>query len=133
MFSLGRSAVALAGGALLVLLVVDAVMSMLVAPAPPSEHRQGILLAHVTFHAAVLVLSFVGAGLGFACVRRRLPSPLQAALLGVVFGVASLFGGAVVAVAEGPLLAGWWLLFGSMAFAIGGALLAKPWRAEGHA
>ena len=133
MLSLGRRAIALAGAALLVLLVVDAVMSILVAPAPPSEHRQSILLAHIAFHAAVLVLSFVGAVLGFACVRRRLPSPSQAALLGAVFGLASLFGGMVVAVAEGPLLAGLWLLFGSMAFAIGGALLAKPWRAEGHA
>lgn len=131
MLALGRSAIAFAGAALLMLLAVDVTMS-LVAPAPPVEYRESILHAHMAFHAAVLVLSFVGAAVGFACVRRRLPSPRQATLLGVLFGLASLFGGAVIAVTEGPLLAGLWLLFGSMAVAIGGALLAKPWRAEGH-
>jgi hypothetical protein len=113
-------------------LVVDGVMSAFVAPAPPAAHLQTVLRAHFAFHAAVLTLSFIGAAASFACVRRRLPTPRQAAFLGIIFGLASLLGGAVVAVLEGPLFAASWLLFGSMALAIGGALLARPWRAEGH-
>jgi len=132
MRSIGRSALALAGTAVAVLLGIDVMMSTLIAPPMPTTIRQGVLVAHAIFHVAVLILSFVGAVAGFACVRRRLATPRQAAILGGAFGLASVFGGAIVLVAESPWLAGLWLGFGAMAFAIGGALFHKPWRAEGH-
>jgi hypothetical protein len=133
MSAIVRSAAIFASVAFAATVLVDVLLSALVAPATPVSHRQGVLLAHAMFHVAVLALSFAGSLVGFACVRRRLPTRGGAILLGATFALVSLLGGAVVAVVEGPLLAGLWLTFGSMAFAIGGSLLAKPWRAEGHA
>lgn len=132
MATIARRAIAFAGTTVIVLMAIDLVMSTMVAPSPPAAHRQTVLLSHTVFHVGALVLSFAGAASGFACVRRRQPTLRQSAVLGVVFGLASLVGGAIVAVVEGPLSAGLWLFFGSMSFAIGGALLAKPWRTEGH-
>jgi hypothetical protein len=111
-----------------IVFLVDATLSLVFQPPPPREHLVGFLLAHGTFHAAVLLLSLLGAFAGYALIRNYLPSATQTAMLSVVYAIASLVVGPGAVVLAGPVGVAAWLFLGSMAFAVGTSVFRKPWR-----
>lgn len=114
--------------AFLVVLVLDALLSLLFQPPPASENWRAFLFTHGLFHAAVLVLSLIGAGLGFTVIRSRLPSASQNLGLALAYGLVTpvtSFGAFLFAGVLGVVV---WLLLGSMSFALGAALFGRPWR-----
>jgi hypothetical protein len=114
--------------AFLVVMAIDAALSLGFQPAPEPENRRTFLLSHGAFHAAVLVLSAIGACVGFFLVRERIPSSRLNVALATTYGIATTVTAFGAFVLSGLLGVAAWLLLGSMSFAIGGALFTKPWK-----
>lgn len=87
-----------------------------------NELRNEILMTHGVFLLALLGLAMIGSLLAFAIQRRRPPSVKGAAILGVLYSVASFFI-AVMAFQIGGLIASAaWMLLGAFAFSMIGTL-----------
>jgi len=116
-----------ASGAFVVLLIADA-LQISAAPLPVAQDQLSrMLLSHGEFHVGVLVLSALGASVGFVVLCEHLPSIKQSAVLGFLFAVLSLVGAAGSLFLAGVPGVIAWLFMGSMACAIGGRLFKKPW------
>lgn len=123
-----RLALEFAAAAAALVFAVDVLLSLVFQPPPVPEYRAAFLLIHGIFHAAVLILSAIGASVGYALIRGRLPSTRLNIGLALVYGFFTLLAGPGSFILGGRVGAVAWLLMGSMAFTLGVALLRKPWR-----
>ena len=96
-----RNAIAFSAIATLVLVVADAVHWQF--PIGDGPDRAPFLKVHALFHVGAFIFTFVGAWLGFALLRGRIPSRWPLLCLAALFGVLSF-------------------LFGYVAFVLGGLL-----------
>ena len=117
-----------ASAAFLIVLGVDALLSLVFAPPPGVQQRFSFLATHGLFHAAVLFISAAGALVAFLLNRHRLPSVRVALVLGISYGLCTVLVGPGMLVLAGVAGAVAWLALGSLAFALGTALFAKPWQ-----
>jgi hypothetical protein len=124
---LHRSALFACVAALLVL-SVDALLSLAYQSAPAAEQRASFLVIHAAFHSAVLFMSALGSSLGFFAIRSRLPSIRQSILIAAVYGFITLLAAPGLFMLAGIFGAAAWLVMGSMAFAVGAGMFSKPWR-----
>ena len=131
MRTVSRTAGTFAVVAFLLVLAVDAVLSLVYQPPPTQANRNAFLAVHGTFHGAVLLLSSVGALVGFALVRQRLPTTRQTIFLAVAYGLTTVLAGVGSFMLAGSLGAAAWLVMGSIAFALGSVVFTKPWRQSG--
>jgi hypothetical protein len=98
------------------------------APQPGAEARSSFLSAHGLFHVAVLFISAAGALVAFLLNPHRMPSVRVALALGISYGICTVLVGPGMLVLAGVAGAVAWLALGSLAFALGTALFAKPWQ-----
>ena len=92
----------------------------------PESQRSELVRTHALFHAAVLLLSMIGAFIGFVPVRRRFLSINRIAILALIFAVATFFAVDFAFQAGGIVAAALWLLVGSSIVAfLGGRMLSK--------
>lgn len=115
--------------AFVALLVLDLVLWGVWQGAEPHEQRAQLMGIHAVFHAAVLSLSALGAGIGFLLLRERVPSTRQAAFVGLAFAAVSVLLGPGSFMLAGVWGAAFWLFFGAVAMALGSGLLG--WRTRG--
>lgn len=114
--------------AFLLILAVDAVLSLVYQAPPMPSNRTPFFVTHGIFHGAVLILSNIGALVGFTLVRHRLPTTRQTAVLAIAYAFTTVFAGVGSFMLVGAIGAATWLLLGSMAFALGSGVLSQPWR-----
>ena len=119
-------AIRFAAVAFAVVLAVDALLSLAFQSPPPAEHWSAFLAIHGTVHAAVFVLSTIGATVGFAALRGRLPSVKATMVVAVAYGFTTALAGPGALMLVGVLGAVGWLILGSMAFALGSGLFGRP-------
>jgi len=109
-------------------LAIDALLSLVFQSLPLPEHQNAFFVSHSVFHGAVLIFSAVGAMLGFAVIRARLPSRRVTVILAIAFGITTVVAGPGSFMLAGAIGAASWLLLGSMAFALGSGVFRKPWQ-----
>ncbi|MDQ6639589.1 MAG: hypothetical protein M3Z15_07985, partial [Pseudomonadota bacterium] len=90
-----------------------------------AEHRDEVLLTHITFHAAVLVFTGLGACLGFFLLRNSLPSLGWALSTGAAFGLISILGISGMLRLTGIYGVIGWLFFGATLSALASRLLSR--------
>jgi hypothetical protein len=113
------------GTVFVVLLIADFLTFVVFAGGPSTEHRSEQLLAHGTFHGAVIVLTVVGAFIGFLPLRHRTFSRSRIATMGVVFALISFFAIFASFQVGGLWAAVVWLLVGSVLVCVGGSRIGN--------
>jgi len=92
----------------------------------PQSQRNELLWTHGAFHTGVLVLSMIGAFVGFIPVRGRVISINRVVVLAIVFAIATFFAVASTFQAGGIAAAALWLLVGSSVITfVGGRMLSS--------
>jgi hypothetical protein len=114
--------------AFVVVLSIDAVLSLVVAPLPVAEQRTAFFATHGVFHVAVLVISGLGALVAFVFLRHRLPSVRVVLVLGICYGLCTVLAGPGMFLLVGVAGIIGWLALGSLGFALGAALFGRPWQ-----
>jgi hypothetical protein len=117
-----------ATAAFVVVLSIDAMLSLVVSPPPVAEQRTAFFVTHGVFHVAVLLISGMGALAVFAFMRRRHPSVQVVLALGICYGFCTVLAGPGMLMLAGIVGVVGWLTLGSLAFALGAALFCKPWQ-----
>ena len=123
-----KTAALFAAVAFLLLLGLDAMLSLVFQSPPPAENRANFYFAHSVFHGAVLVLSWLGGTTGFLLIRSRLPSRLQSIAVALGYAFLTAFAGPGSFILAGLTGLAIWLFLCSMAFAVGAGLFSRPWR-----
>ena len=113
-----------AGTVVAVSLAIDFLWAVFYQGGPPAAGRDDFLLMRAAIHGATLVLTAVGAAVGFGFLRSYAITNLRVAALGILLGVFVL-SGAIVSFQVGGLWAiGAWLVLGAaLVTLIGGRLL----------
>ena len=111
------------------LLAIDALLSVVFQPPPLAAQRVSFLVAHGIFLGAALVLSATGALLGFVVGHPRMPPRRVTVLVAPAFALTTILAGPGSFMLAGRLGAAAWLLLGSMSFALGSTLFRRPWQA----
>lgn len=114
--------------AFMVVLGIDALLSVVINAPPIEEQRSSFIVTHGLFHAAVLSISAAGALAAFSVIRHRPPSVGVVSALGICYGLCTVVAGPGMLVFAGVAGAVAWLALGSLAFALGAALFGKPWQ-----
>jgi len=113
-----------AGTVVVVSLAIDFLLAIFYQGGPPAEGREDFLRMRAVIHGATLVLTAVGAALGFAFLRSYAITTFRIAALGALLGVFALSGALVSFQAGGLWGIGAWLVLGSALVAlIGGRVL----------
>ena len=107
---------------------IDAALSLGYLSPPTAGNSNQFLLTHGLFHAAVLVLSFAGAIVGFLVLKNAAPTVKATAWVAGAYGLVTAFAGPSLFLLAGAVGAAAWLVLGSASFALGSGILAKPWR-----
>lgn len=114
--------------AFVVVLSVDAILSLGYQSPPSDQVRSSFIVSHGLFHGAVFALSTIGVLAGFAFVRQQPPSVRVTSVLAIAYGLCTVIAGPGLFVLAGPTSVACWLLFGSLAFGLGSRLFRGPWR-----
>jgi hypothetical protein len=94
---------------------------------PPPETRVALFSLHAQLLGGTLLVSAVGAALGFAVLRARLPSMRVTMAVALAFAFATVLAGPGSFILAGLPGTATWFLLGAAAFALGSGVFRKPW------